>query len=108
MPVLYDGVVALAKSALNDALPIPQASDANRTEIDVVFGAGTSAGTVLIESAHDAAFAGTWMLEATLAWAVVSSVKHASIVGPRRALRYRISVAIVGGTVDIYAKVARE
>ena len=108
MPTLFDAIVATAISALNAAGPIPQSGDANRLEVDVVFGAGTSAGAVVIESSHDPAFAGTWHTEATLAWAVASSSKHASIVGPRRALRYRVSVALVGGTVDVYAKVSRE
>jgi len=105
--ILYDARVAAAISALNAAGPIPQAEEADRVEIGVNFSAGTSAGTIVIESAHDPAFAGTWHIEATIAWAVVSSYKHASIVGPRKALRYRISVAIVGGTVDIYAKNSR-
>ena len=107
MPIVYDALVASGVSALNAAGAIPQASEADRFEVGVNFGAGTSAGTVVIESAHDPAFAGTWHIEATIAWAVVSSYKHASIVGPRRALRYRVSVAIVGGTVSIYAKASR-
>jgi len=107
MQTLYDALVASGLSALNAAGPIPQAAEADRFEVGVEFGAGTSAGTVVIESSHDPAFAGTWHVEATIAWAALSSYKHASIVGPRRALRYRVSVAVVGGSVSIYAKASK-
>lgn len=108
MPILHESKIISALSALDAAAAIPSIEYAERVEVDVHFGAATTAGTVVIESAHDSAFTGIWHIEATIAWAVVANKSyHASVVGPRRALRARISVGVVAGTVDVYVKVAR-
>lgn len=67
----------------------------------VRFGAGTSAGAVVLEAADDPAYTGTWSLLGTVTWAAATSVKHVSSTGCHRAVRARISVAIVGGTVNV-------
>lgn len=69
----------------------------------VAFGGGTSAGAVVIEGAHDPTYTGTWAVLATLTWAAANRVHNAAIAGNHIALRARISVAIVGGTVDVWS-----
>lgn len=71
--------------------------------IYVVFGAGTSAGVVMVEGAHDPDYTGTWANIATVTWAAASRCHMVAITGVHRALRVRISTAIVGGTVDAHA-----
>ena len=69
----------------------------------VVFGAGTTAGAVKIETAHDPAYTGTWaQLGSTVSWATVSTQHTVSITGTFLALRARISTAVTGGTVSVY------
>lgn len=74
--------------------------------IDIVFGAGTGAGVVVVECAHDKDYAGTWANLATVNWAAASRVHHVAITGVFRALRIRISTAVTGGTMDAYAVLA--
>jgi hypothetical protein len=68
----------------------------------VVFGAGCSSGAVVLEAAHDPAYAGTWAVLATINWAAASRVHIAQVTGLHRAIRLRISTTIGGGTVDGY------
>ena len=90
------GVIATYKDDIG-------ASAAN-TNVVINFGAGTGAGTLVVEEAHDAAFAGTWAVLATLTWAAASSVKVALITGPWKALRLRFTSDVTGGTADIYVQ----
>lgn len=76
------------------------------SSIYIVFGAGTSAGAVVVETSHDRTFTGVWANLATVNWAAASRVHHVAITGIFRALRVRISTAIVGGTIDAYAIIA--
>jgi hypothetical protein len=70
----------------------------------IVFGPGTSAGAVQIETAHVSAYAGTWAAEGSpVAWAAADRVHTVRIQGASSFSRARISTAIVGGTVDVYA-----
>lgn len=70
----------------------------------IVFGPGTSAGAVQIESSHLSKYTGTWAPEGSpVAWAAASRVHKVSITGSSYIGRARISTAIVGGTVDVYA-----
>lgn len=67
----------------------------------VVWSAGSSAGVVTIESAHDATYTGTWASLATVTFAAASKVDIAQITGIHRALRARISTTVTGGTVIV-------
>lgn len=80
-------------------------SNANYTAVYVVFGAGTGAGTYVVEIAHDKNFTGTWSLVATIAWAVANSVKVGLVAGPWKALRVRNSVPVTGGTAAVSIQV---
>jgi hypothetical protein len=71
--------------------------------IYVVFSTGTSAGAVVIEGCHDPTFGGTWANIATVSWATANTAHRAAITGVHRAVRVRVSVGIVGGTVSAYA-----
>jgi hypothetical protein len=79
-----------------DATPYAQIA------VYVNFGAGTSAGVVMLETAADADN-GPWVLVTggTFTWASASSVQYARFDGPFYAVRARISTAIVGGTVTV-------
>jgi len=92
------------KSAMNAEGKLGPVEVANIQELTnyIVFGAGSSAGAVVIESAHDKDFTGTWHNLATVTWAAASRVHEVQITGLHNAIRHRISVAIVGGTVDSY------
>ncbi len=68
----------------------------------VVWGAGVSAGSVLIESAHDSTYAGTWAAYSTVSWSAASKVDIVQITGVAYNLRTRIGTSIVGGTVRTY------
>jgi len=96
-----------AVSALNAIVLINNnaVQKCQRSVIYVIFGAGTSAGTFVVEEAPYEGYTGTWAVIATLAWAAVTSVKSANIQGPHGALRIRCSVAMVGGTADVYVRV---
>lgn len=95
-----------AKSALNALSDEIKPSDLGSVEeltYYIVFGAGTSAGAVQIESAHLPGYTGTWAAEGTpVAWAAATKVHKVSIQGASYVARARISTAIVGGTIDIY------
>jgi hypothetical protein len=96
-----------AKSALNEAASLgPVVAKAGRVKLFIVFGPGTSAGAVQLEEAHSESFAGAWAaLGAPLAWAAANSVKTIVLTEASQALKIRISTAIVGGTVDVWALV---
>ncbi len=64
------------------------------------WGAGTTAGEVAIEVSDDPNYAGTWVELTTIAWSAASVENQHSFSGAPRAIRHRIKVAIVGGTVD--------
>jgi hypothetical protein len=67
----------------------------------VEFGAGTSAGVVMLETAANEN--GPWVLvpSGTFTWAAASTVLYGRFDGPFYAVRARISTAIVGGTTTV-------
>lgn len=67
----------------------------------VIFSAGTTAGVVEIEGAHQTGFTGTWSNLATVTWAAADRVHRVNYTGVHLALRARISTAIAGGTVSV-------
>lgn len=105
MRLLFWLQLLVAKSAqdVTGVLPSDQLAAVQQSAVYVKFGAGTSAGAVVVEGAHDEAFTGTWANITTVNWAAANRVHLVAITGCHRAMRVRISVAIVGGTVDAYA-----
>jgi hypothetical protein len=103
---LFSGKIIDAKSALNEQGVLgPEVAKAEATALYVAFGAGTTAGSVIIEGSHAPGYTGTWEPIATVAWSAATKVNRVVVTGPHIALRARVSVAVVGGSVDVYAHV---
>jgi hypothetical protein len=97
---------ALAAKSAADATgigyaPAEHLPSAQELSAYVEFSAGAAAGTVLIEGASSNAYAGTWAVLGTVAWAAASKAHIVQITGCHLALRARISGAVTGGTVDV-------
>jgi len=95
-----------AKSALNavsDVVNAVHLANINELTFYLVFSAGCAAGKAKAEESHDGEYAGTWALngsEVTFGDNVVKTVK---VTGVSKAQRVRISEAIVGGTLSVWA-----
>ncbi len=96
--------VMTGKSALNDTgTGDVDTQGAPAVTLYVKFGTGTTAGAVQLEGSGDRTFAGTWAsIGAAVAWAAANTTKYVTAAEAHRYVRARISVAIVGGTVDVY------
>lgn len=68
----------------------------------VLFGAGTGAGAIKVETSHDPAFTGTWATIATVTWATANTAHYVSLTGVFRAIRLRFSVDVTGGTASAW------
>ena len=68
----------------------------------IVFDADASAGSVVVESAHSATYAGTWATVATVNFVAASRVHVVSMTGVYLATRIRIATTIADGTVTAY------
>lgn len=112
----YDQLVLDAKSAADSTgigyfTGVPGTTNANDcisasaqvTEygIYVEFSAGSGAGTVLIETASDPSYSGTWAVLATVNWAAASKSHYTALTNSVRVLRARISSAVTSGTVSV-------
>lgn len=67
----------------------------------VVFSPGVSSGAVVVETAHDRNFGGTWSLVQNVS-AASNTVSSVPLSTPHAAVRVRITTAISGGTVSAY------
>lgn len=94
-------ITAGATAAEGKLGPSDGLGNARSTVVYVIFGAATTAGSVVIEAAHDKNYTGTWANLATIAWAAATRVHQAYIPGPQIAIRVRV-VSVTGGTVDSY------
>ena len=98
------GSALSAGNATTDEVGPNDLSSCTEVTYYIVFGAATSAGAVQVESAHVPAYSGTWAAEGSpTAWVAATRVHKVSITGISNVARARVSTAIVGGTVDIYA-----
>lgn len=75
-------------------------SRCRESAVYIVWGAGTGAGAVTVESAHDPNYSGTWAPLATVTWTAASKQDIVQITGVHRNLRTRISTLVTGGTVS--------
>ena len=100
---LQSGKLLTAQSVIETAgyLNEVTGSKAEGTLIVTTFGAGTSAGVVLIEGAATETFTGVWAVLATISWAAANRAHETFISGSFLARRVRISTGIVGGTIDV-------
>lgn len=103
----FTSQIMTTKSALNelsDELGPSDLGSVDQLSFYIVFGAGSSAGAVQIESAPFKGYTGTWAAEGTpVAWVAANRAHKVSISGASIVTRARISTGIVGGTVDVYA-----
>jgi len=102
---LLDKQLLVDQSALGviGIIPAHIMKSVRELAIYTLFGALTSAGAVIIEGAHDADFTGTWAVIATVTWAAANRVHLSAITGVHKVVRVRISDAIVGGVVNVFA-----
>lgn len=78
-------------------------SQCRQAAVYIVWGAGTSAGAVQVESAHLDTFAGTWApIGTAVAWSAANKEDIVQLSGIHGALATRISTAIVGGSVSTW------
>jgi hypothetical protein len=100
--VQHSSTLITAQSAQDTAGVVNRGMVANAREhtFYAKFTGAVSAGVVTIEAAPDPDYSGTWSSIGTMAFAA-GAAKHLSVTGCHRALRARISTAIVGGTVTV-------
>lgn len=94
-----------AQSALNatGVLGTGTMTNCRESAVYIQWGAGTTAGGVTIETAHDSAFTGTWAtLGAAIPWVSASREDVLQITGIHGAIRTRISTLVTGGTVSTW------
>lgn len=100
---LLDAAVALDVAGI---IPPDIATKAEHIRFYAVFGAGSSAGVVTIEGAHDPTYTGTWASLGVLTWAgAANNVQTVAVDGGHIAVRARVSTAVVGGSTDVWAVV---
>ena len=103
--VVIDQTLLTAESALNAADAVDTHRLAAKEWVHtVVWGAGTSAGAVSVEAAESASYAGTWANLCTVTWSAASKADVCNVTGAYKAIRHRISTAVVGGTVTTSIK----
>ncbi len=64
----------------------------------------SAAGVVVIETAHDPSYAGTWANLATVTWSAIDKCHYVALTGVFAALRARISTTVTSGTVDVWVQ----
>ena len=77
-------------------------SQCRETAVFIQWSLTSTAGVVKVESAHDAAYTGTWATLATVTWAAANKEDLVQITGTHGALRTRISTTIADGTVSTW------
>lgn len=95
-----------AKSALDavsDEISVVHLANINELTFYLVFSAGASAGKAKAEESHDYAYTGTWALNGSEVIFGDNVVKTIKVTGVSKAQRVRISDAIVGGTLSVWA-----
>lgn len=88
-------------TANSDVIGPGQASRIREVTLYVTTVGPVTSGQVLLETAADPAFTGTWVALATINPAATDTAYRASVTGNWLALRARISTAIGGGTVHV-------
>lgn len=68
----------------------------------IKFADDSSQGVVVVETAHDINFAGTWANLTTVTWAAANRVHHVAITGVHLAIRFRPTTAVDGKGADVH------
>lgn len=107
MPLRFFTQIMDSLSALNavsNEVRINELQGVNELTYYILFGPGTSAGAFQVETAHVNGFSGTWHPESTpVAWVAANRVHVFRLTGMSFVSRVRISTAVVGGTMSIWA-----
>lgn len=99
IPIMLNAASAL--NATGTVLGTGTMTNCRESAVYIQWSAGTSAGGVTVETAHDSAYTGTWAtLGAAIPWVSASREDVLQITGIHGAIRTRISTLIVGGTVS--------
>lgn len=90
-------------SALNDALVLTAADLAPVTEagIYIEFNSSAAAGTLLVETASNKDYAGTWAVLGTVNWAAGNKCHFVGVTDALAALRVRVSSAVTSGSATV-------
>jgi hypothetical protein len=100
---LVDQTLLVAQSVDETAVAVSLAGiPASYITHSVKWGAGTTAGVVVIEAADAADYTGTWSPLATITWAAASTTETVVLAGAYKAIRHRISTAVANGTVTTH------
>lgn len=103
---LFRRQIMSAKSALNvvsDVLNMTDVGNINEITFYIVGAGAISAGAIQVEEAHAEDYTGAWAPNGSPVNAVANGEATVKITGVSGNMRARISTAIVGGTVDIWA-----
>lgn len=98
--VYMDRPLLSAVSTVESAAAVDLRGEARDVTIYIKTGAGVSAGVVSIEEADDPDYTGTWSLIEAHTTNTASAQTAVHLTGTYKALRTRVSTAIVGGTVS--------
>ena len=96
-------VTNLLDNALTGSGSVTPLNGSKNFTVNVRWGAGTSAGSVIIETAPDKDFAGTWSNLTTLSWATASTIDTWRGTGPFGAIRARIGTTVTTSDKGVYA-----
>lgn len=77
-------------------------ANSNTMGFHVEFNHTSSAGVIVIETASNATYAGTWFVLQTVTWSAIDKSHYTSVVTPVRAIRARISTAVADGAVSVW------
>lgn len=106
--IVFDKEVITDKSALNTAGLFNDGNNYYAGKFIecagyIKFGAGCNGGQVVLETAPDSTYSGTWAILSTTDFSAENKVHHVAVTGCFKAVRFRISQAITGGTVTVEA-----
>jgi hypothetical protein len=104
-PVFALRTIIDAKTAQNAVGYYPDILNSKYIEsiLYVVFDSTAAAGVVVVETAHDRDYQGTWANIGTVTFASASKEHYVAVTGVFAAIRVRISSAVTSGTVSCYA-----
>lgn len=98
-------VTNLLSNALTGNGAYTPQNNSSHFNVYVRWGAGTSAGSVILETAPDKDFSGTWSNLTTFTWATVSTIDSFRGTGPFGAIRARIGTTVVTADKGVYVDV---
>ena len=96
-------LTAAATNGVGAMGPQEGLANARSVVIFIKYNAGTSAGSVVVEAAHDKAYTGTWVNLATVAWAAADKLHQVVVTGPQMALRVKVASVTGANGVDAVA-----